>query len=224
MCSYYRKFIKCFSKIADPLTSLIKKNVPFTWTENQEKAFQTLKTDAANIGLGATLVQKFGDKEKVISYLSRTLSKPKQNYSTTVKECLAVVWSMSKLRPYLYGRHFKIVTDHHALCWLKNLKDSTANYPFERIGIDFVGPLPSTKRRRKWIIVLTDIKYAETKAVSEATVKEVSTFLIEHIILRHGGPRFIISDKEVMKMCKVKHCFATSYQPQTNGLTNRTTK
>ncbi|UYV68861.1 hypothetical protein LAZ67_6001298, partial [Cordylochernes scorpioides] len=428
MCSYYRKFIKGFSKIADPLTSLIKKNAPFTWTENQEKAFQTLKvalinppilghfdpnaityihTDASNIGLGATLVQKFGDKEKVISYLSRTLSKPEQNYSTTEKECLAVVWSMSKLRPYLYGRHFKIVTDHHALCWLKNLKDPTgrlarwalkiqeynfeiihksgkkhldadglsrgplpenewdedyerlflnqiidekddfienikenlsgnkrsitqnfkeengclykknpnpegrawllvvpkkrrkevmseyhnhmlnghlgvarttyrlknkyywpsmlkdvsefvktchlcqsrkgsnhlpsgllqpippANYPFERIGIDFVGPLPSTKRRRKWIIVLTDYytKYAETKAVSEATVKEVSTFLIEHIILRHGAPRFLISDrgsqftsnlmKEVMKMCKVKHCFTTSYHPQTNGLTER---
>ncbi|UYV61958.1 hypothetical protein LAZ67_1007166, partial [Cordylochernes scorpioides] len=395
MCSYYRKFIKGFSKIADPLTSLIKMNVPFTWTENQEKAFQTLKvalinppilghfdpnaityihTDASNIGLGATLVQKFGDKEKVISYLSRTLSKPEQNYSTTEKECLAVVWSMSKLRPYLYGRHFKIVTDHHALCWLKNLKDPTgrlarwalkiqeynfeiihksdekddfienikenlsgnkrsitqnfkeengclykknpnpegrawllvvskkrrkeimseyhnhmlnghlgvarttyrlknkyywpsmlkdvsefvktchlcqsrkgsnhlpsgllqpippANYPFERIGIDFVGPLPSTKRRRKWIIVLTDYytKYAETKAVSEATVKEVSTFLIEHIILRHGAPRFLISDrgsqftsnlmKEVMKMCKVKHCFTTSYHPQTNGLTER---
>ncbi|UYV63577.1 K02A2.6-like, partial [Cordylochernes scorpioides] len=212
------KFIKGFSKIADPLTSLIKKNVHFTWTENQEKAFQTLKvalinppilghfdpnaityihTDASNIGLGATLVQKFGDKEKVISYLSRTLSKPEQNYSTTEKECLAVVWSMSK------------------------------------IGIDFVGPLPSTKRRRKWIIVLTDYytKYAETKAASEATVKEVSTFLIEHIILRHGAPRFLISDrgsqftsnlmKEVMKMCKVKHCFTTSYHPQTNGLTER---
>ncbi|UYV73632.1 K02A2.6-like, partial [Cordylochernes scorpioides] len=319
MCSYYRKFIKGLSKIADPLTSLIKKKIPFTWTENQEKAFQTLKvalinppilghfdpnaityihTDASNIGLGATLVQKFGDKEKVILYLSRTLSKPEQNYSTTEKECLAVVWSMFKLRPYLYGRHFKIVTDHHALCWLKNLKDPTgrlarwalkiqeynfeiihksgkkhldadglsrgplpenewdedyerlflnqiidekddfienikenlsgnkrsitqnfkekngclykknpnpeettyrlknkyywpsmlkdvsefvktchlcqsqkgsnhlpsglllpippANYPFERIGIDFVGPLPSTKRTRKWIIVLTD--------------------------------------------------------------------
>ncbi|UYV78534.1 hypothetical protein LAZ67_16001927 [Cordylochernes scorpioides] len=90
-----------------------------------------------------------------------------------------------------------------------------ANYPFERIGINFVGPLPSTKRRRKWIIVLTDYytKYAETKAVSEATVKEVSTFLIEHIILRHGAPRFLISDrgsqfistsmKEVMKITLV---------------------
>ncbi|UYV75390.1 hypothetical protein LAZ67_13000104 [Cordylochernes scorpioides] len=112
-----------------------------------------------------------------------------------------------------------------------------ANHPFERIGIDFVGPLPSTKRRRKWIIVLTDYytKYAETKAVLEATMKEVSTFLIEHIILRHGAPRFLISDrgsqftsnlmKEVMKMCKVKHGFTTSYNPQTNGLTewlNRT--
>ncbi|UYV65984.1 K02A2.6-like [Cordylochernes scorpioides] len=89
-----------------------------------------------------------------------------------------------------------------------------ANYPFERIGIDFVGPLPLTKRRRKWIIVLTDYytKYAETKAVSEATVKEVSTFLIEQFLLCHGAPRFLISDrgsqftsnlmKEVMKMCK----------------------
>ncbi|UYV66767.1 K02A2.6-like, partial [Cordylochernes scorpioides] len=108
-----------------------------------------------------------------------------------------------------------------------------ANYPFERIGIDFVGPLPSTKRRRKWIIVLTDYytKYAETKAVPEATVKEVSTFLIEHIFLCHGAPRFLISDrgsqftsnlmKEVMKMCKIKHCFTTRYHPQTNGLTER---
>ncbi|UYV74021.1 K02A2.6-like [Cordylochernes scorpioides] len=229
MCSYYRKFIKDFSKIADPLTNLIKKSVSFTWTERQEEAFQTLKTallsppilghfnpnaptyvhtDASNIGIGATLVQDIGGEEKVISYLSRTLSKAEQNYSTTEKECLAVVWSMSKLRPYLYGRHFKIVTDHHALCWLKNLKDPTGrlarwalniqeydfilppNLPFKRIGIDFVGPLPSTKNRKKWIIVLTDYytSYAETRAVSEATVKEVSKFLLEDIFLRHGVP------------------------------------
>ncbi|UYV61724.1 hypothetical protein LAZ67_1006165, partial [Cordylochernes scorpioides] len=146
MCSYYRKFIKDFSLIADPLTGLIRKNAQFTWTEKQEEAFQNLKkalinppilghfdpnaatyihTDASNIGLGATLVQIICGEEKVISYLSRTLSKAEQNYSTTEKECLAVVWAISKLRPYLYGRHFKIITDHHALCWLKNLKDPT---------------------------------------------------------------------------------------------------
>ncbi|UYV78152.1 STK39 [Cordylochernes scorpioides] len=85
MCSYYRKFIKDFSKIADPLTNLIKKSVSFTWTERQEEAFQTLKTallsppilghfnpnaptyvhtDASNIGIGATLVQDIGGEEK----------------------------------------------------------------------------------------------------------------------------------------------------------------
>ncbi|UYV79013.1 K02A2.6-like, partial [Cordylochernes scorpioides] len=223
MCSYYRKFIKDFSKIADPLTNLIKKSVSFTWTERQEEAFQTLKTallsppilghfnpnaptyvhtDASNIGIGATLVQDIGGEEKVISYLSRTLSKAEQNYSTTEKECLAV-----PIPP--------------------------ANFPFERIGIDFVGPLPSTKNRKKWIIVLTDYytRYAETRAVSEATVKEVSKFLVEDIFLRHGAPQYLISDrgsqftsnlmKEVMKTCKIKHCFTTSYHPQTNGLTER---
>ncbi|UYV72042.1 hypothetical protein LAZ67_9001620, partial [Cordylochernes scorpioides] len=108
-----------------------------------------------------------------------------------------------------------------------------ANFPFERIGIDFVSPLPSTKNRKKWIIVLTDYytRYAETRAVSEATVKEVSKFLVEDIFLRHGAPQYLISDrgsqftsnlmKEVVKTCKIKHCFTTSYHPQTNGLTER---
>ncbi|UYV83322.1 K02A2.6-like, partial [Cordylochernes scorpioides] len=108
-----------------------------------------------------------------------------------------------------------------------------ANFPFERIGIDFDGPLPSTKNRKKLIIVLTDYytRYAETRAVSEATVKEVSKFLVEDIFLRHGAPQYLISDrgsqftsnliKEVMKTCKIEHCFTTSYHPQTNGLTER---
>ncbi|UYV72118.1 hypothetical protein LAZ67_9001871, partial [Cordylochernes scorpioides] len=85
MCSYYRKIIKDFSKIVDPLTNLIKTSVSFTWTERQEEAFQTLKTallsppilghfnpnaptyvhtDASNIGIGATLVQNIGVEEK----------------------------------------------------------------------------------------------------------------------------------------------------------------
>ncbi|UYV71114.1 hypothetical protein LAZ67_8001791, partial [Cordylochernes scorpioides] len=117
--------------------------------------------------------------------------------------------------------------------WTTTAPIPPANFPFERIGVDFVGPLPSTKNRKKWIIVLTDYytRYAETKAVSEATVKELSKFLVEDIFLQHGAPQYLISDRgsqftsnlmeEVMKMCKIKHCFTTSYHPQTNGLTER---
>ncbi|UYV63268.1 hypothetical protein LAZ67_2003589 [Cordylochernes scorpioides] len=118
-------------------------------------------------------------------------------------------------------------------CLYKKNPNPEANFPFERIGIDFVGPMPTTKNRKKWIIVLTDYytRYAETRAVSEATVKEVSKFLVEDIFLLHGASQYLISDrgsqftsnlmKEVMKMCKIKHCFTTSYHPQTNGLTER---
>ncbi|UYV63016.1 hypothetical protein LAZ67_2002856 [Cordylochernes scorpioides] len=90
-----------------------------------------------------------------------------------------------------------------------------SNYPFERIGVDFLGPLPSTRNRKRWIVVLTDYytKYAETKAVLDDTAKEVAKFLTEDIFLRRGAPRYLISDrgrqftsnmmKELMKICKI---------------------
>lgn len=144
MCSYYRRFIKDFSCKARPLQELLQGDAKFYWTEAQEKSFSVLKealttppllalfdenaktelhTDASGYGIGAVLVQIQEDAEKVIAYASRVLSKSEKNYSTTEKECLAVVWAISKFRPYLFGRPFTVVTDHHSLCWLTNLKD-----------------------------------------------------------------------------------------------------
>ena len=144
LCSYFRRFIKGFCYLAAPLQMLLKGDAKYHWDSEQEEAFNNLKealisdpvlglydekapteihTDASGFGIGAVLVQIQNATEKVIAYASRTLTKAEKNYSTTERECLAVVWAINKFRPYLFGRVFSVVTDHHSLCWLTSLKD-----------------------------------------------------------------------------------------------------
>ncbi|UYV79839.1 K02A2.6-like, partial [Cordylochernes scorpioides] len=145
LCSYYRRFIREFSKVALPLQILTRKNHSFAWGKEQELSFNSLKnklispevlthydpnkpiglhTDASDQGLGAVLVHlNENTKERPISYASRTLQKAETNYSTTEKECLAIIWAIKKFRPYLYGRKFTIYTDHHSLCWMAKMKN-----------------------------------------------------------------------------------------------------
>lgn len=144
LVSYYRRFIPEFSNIAKPLTSLLKKDITFAWLNEQQLAFDDLKEklfsapiliypdfskpflltcDASNYAISAILSQGEIGKDLPIAYASRTLNKAETNYSTTEKECLAIVFGTKTFRPYLYGYKFTIITDHRPLKWLFNCKD-----------------------------------------------------------------------------------------------------
>ena len=55
-------------------------------------------------------MQDFEGKLFPISYISKKLSVAERNYSTTEKECLAIIWAVKKFRNYLHGRAFVIET------------------------------------------------------------------------------------------------------------------
>lgn len=150
LASWYRRFVPDFATKMAPLNELTKggrkghKNPPWEWGETQDLAFRQIKmhlveaplltcpdfnrpflvqTDASTVGLGAVISQIFEEGEKVIAYASRSLTKSERIYTTTELECLAVVWAVEKFRPYLEGTPFTVITDHHSLIWLHNLKD-----------------------------------------------------------------------------------------------------
>jgi len=76
-----------------------------------------LNCDASNYGISAILSQPQNGKERPISFASRMFNKAEKNYSTTHKELVTVVFVTQVHICYLYGRKFKIVTDHAALKW-----------------------------------------------------------------------------------------------------------
>ena len=54
----------------------------------------TIYTDASGIGLGVVLSQEQDEKERIISYASKSLNNAEKNYIVTDQECLAVVWAI----------------------------------------------------------------------------------------------------------------------------------
>ena len=132
----YRRFVPSYSRIAAPLSDLLKKGKPVTldpFGESERTAFLKLieaissppvlalpkaglpysvDTDASNKQIGAALFQTHqGNERKPIGFWSRTLHAAEINYGVTEKECLAVVWALTTLRPYLYGERFTVHSD-----------------------------------------------------------------------------------------------------------------
>ena len=120
LAGYYRKFVEGFSKIATPLTNILKKDQKFEWSDTCQHSFEeprqrlmtapilalpsgkdgyVVYSDASRQGLGCVLMQD----GRVIAYALCQLKKHEQNYPTHDLELAAVVFALKIWRHYLYG-------------------------------------------------------------------------------------------------------------------------
>lgn len=105
--------------------------------------------------------------------------------------------------------------------------------PFERWGMDFVGPLPESKSGNKYIVTAIDYatRWVVAKAYPDKSAASVMNFFYNHIVMEYGPPYEIITDRDKSflegalphyeRLLRVKHLPTTSYHPRTNGMVER---
>ena len=150
LCNFYRKFIKNFSTIIEPLWTLLKKNTDFILDVREDNAFNELKnafsgnevliypdpekefvveTDASDYAVGCILSQVFYKDSQLhpIAFYSRSLTTAEANYTIYDKELLAIIVAFDVWRHHLEGAKFpvQVITDHKNLLYFKNLKTLT---------------------------------------------------------------------------------------------------
>ncbi|GFU04069.1 transposon Tf2-8 polyprotein [Trichonephila clavipes] len=320
LCSYFRRFIKGFCYLAEPLQSLLKSGVEFHWGPEEVEAFNSLKKALTGSSIGDVRRKSFyrnpyrckrvrgkgnGNTRQIFSshdeyepcggtekdqdhaklkLLSNSSKNEefrfidgilcRKNFDPDGKLWLPVIpkhlradilrhfhdaptaghlgfakiYDRIRKRFYWPGMYRNVVryVMHCRECQRRKsvpqrppgrlVPIPPAIAPFHRIGIDLLGRFPKSAHGNKWIIVCTDYstRYAITKALPTAEVAEIAKFLLEEIVLRHGAPRVIITDRgavfrsrlvsSLVDLCNIDHRFTTAYHPQTNGLTERFNK
>lgn len=140
VCGYYSRFQVHYAGLINDFRELLCAKKRFVWNETYRMKFETakarfldciilrhyftdrafrLQTDASKSGISAILYQ-FDDegKEAIVALVSRCLTSYEGNYSATELELLAIVFAFLRLRTFLIGNKFHIVTDQRAITFL----------------------------------------------------------------------------------------------------------
>ncbi|XP_043237499.1 uncharacterized protein K02A2.6-like [Amphibalanus amphitrite] len=143
---WFSRFVPAYASVVRPMAHLLKKDAPFQWSEEQQAAFNKVKqlistspvmrpfdphlqtivtSDASDRGAGAVLTQvQPSGEERPVAYWSRSFTEAESRYSVSEKEALSAVNAVEHWRIYLWGRFFKLKTDHSALTTLLTPKSS----------------------------------------------------------------------------------------------------
>ncbi|UYV81274.1 hypothetical protein LAZ67_20000621 [Cordylochernes scorpioides] len=122
---YYDDFV-IFSDSSEQHLTHLRLFFKFCSEENLQLNLKNVYCDASTQGIAGVLKQVHPDGNIYpVQYYSRALRSYERNYTISELECLAIVECVDKLRVYLLGTRFVIYSDHHALQWLKTIKDPT---------------------------------------------------------------------------------------------------
>lgn len=106
-----------------------------------------------------------------------------------------------------------------------NLSSEIVTRPFEKIFIDYIGPLPRSKSGNKYILTITDSfsKYTVILASRNTTAKTTVSLLKKGLFSYFGFPKYLVSDNaspfrsnEFSEMCLqfgIRHVTTTPYYP-----------
>lgn len=145
LTGYFRKFIADYSRIARPLSNLLRADAKFNFGTAEREAFESLKTHlsqkpvlnlyrvgaetelhtASKYGYGAILLQRDENDGLLhpIYFASGKTTPAEEKYPSYELEVLAVISALRRFRIYLLGIRFKIVTDCKAFAMIMNKKD-----------------------------------------------------------------------------------------------------
>ena len=110
---------------------------------------------------------------------------------------------------------------------------SIPSYPFEKITIDVLGPLPLTARRNRFCLCVMDqfTRFPMIFAIPNQKASTVATILLERVFLENGFPAVLLSDRgsnfvselitALLALFKVRKLTTLAYRPQANGLVER---
>jgi hypothetical protein len=151
--SFCSKFIRNFATITKPLRRLTCKDVKWTWGQTEQSALEKLKAalsekttlsyfdpekdttlfvDGSPVGLGGILTQSDGNEVNPLYYASRPLIDTETRYPQIDREALSIYWAVKRFHLFVYGKEFRVITDHMPLVSIFNNPTSRASARIER--------------------------------------------------------------------------------------------
>ncbi|XP_058772888.1 uncharacterized protein LOC131646985, partial [Vicia villosa] len=206
--NYISRFISQMTATCGPIFKLLRKDQGVVWTEDCQKAFDSIKEylleppilippvegrplimylTVLEESMGCMLGQQdeTGKKEHAIYYLSKKFTDCESRYSMLEKTCCALAWASKRLRQYMINN----------TTWLISKMDPI-KYVFEKPAL--------TGRIARWQMLLSeyDIEYRAQKAVKGSVLAD---HLAHQPINEYQSLKFDFPDEDVMYL-KMKDC------------------